>query len=144
MDIKINSEVDKMFKNPIGKYLSITHRAHTSLIDKIFQEKFSLSHGQVFKLLCIYKNEGISQNSLCEFYKLDKSGVVRIVKKPADKGLVVRKSDSEDRRKKLIYLSEKAKNMKEDFMQTLQGIEEKMRKNISESQIEGLIDKTFY
>jgi len=128
-----------MFKNPIGKYLSITRRAHTSLIDKKFQEKYNLSHGQVFILLNIYKNEGINQNDLCTDYKLDKSGVGRIIQKLEDKELIMRKSDPEDGRKKQIYLTDKANKMKKDFINLLKEIEFQMRKDLSEKEIEKFI-----
>ena len=125
-----------MKDSSIGKYLSITHRAHTSLVDKKFKEKFNLSHGQVFILINIYRDEGICQHRLCEEYNLDKSGVGRILKKLEDKNLVTRKSDPEDKRKKLIYLTDKAKNMKEDFKNLLKEIEEQMRQGLTEQEIE--------
>ena len=125
-----------MKDSSIGKYLSITHRAHTSLVDKKFKERFNLSHGQVFILINIYRDEGICQHRLCEEYNLDKSGVGRILKKLEDKNLVTRKSDPEDKRKKLIYLTDKAKNMKEDFKNLLKEIEEQMRQGLTEQEIE--------
>ena len=125
-----------MKDSSIGKYLSITHRAHTSLVDKKFKERFNLSHGQVFILINIYRDEGICQHRLCEEYNLDKSGVGRILKKLEDKNLVTRKSDPEDKRKKLIYLTDKAKNMKEDFKKLLKEIEEQMRQGLTEQEIE--------
>ena len=125
-----------MKDSSIGKYLSITHRAHTSLVDKKFKEKFNLSHGQVFILINIYRDEGICQHRLCEEYNLDKSGVGRILKKLEDKNLVTRKSDPEDKRKKLIYLTDKAKNMKEDFKNLLKEIEKQMRQGLTEQEIE--------
>src|SRR6056297_2559745 len=118
-----------MIKNPIGKYLSITHRANTTLVDKIFEKKFNLSHGQVFILIKIYKNEGINQHSLCVEYNLDKSGVGRIIKKLEDKNLIVRKSDPKDKRKKLIYLTEKAKDIRPKFINTLKKIDAQLKKN---------------
>ena len=125
-----------MKDSSIGKYLSITHRAHTSLVDKKFKEKFNLSHGQVFILINIYRDEGICQHRLCEEYNLDKSGVGRILKKLEDKNLVMRKSDPEDKRKKLIYLTDKAKDMKDDFKKLLKEIEEQMRQGLTEQEIE--------
>jgi DNA-binding MarR family transcriptional regulator len=125
-----------MKDSSIGKYLSITHRAHTSLVDKKFKEKFNLSHGQVFILINIYRDEGICQHRLCEEYNLDKSGVGRILKKLEDKNLVTRKSDPEDKRKKLIYLTDKAKDMKDDFKKLLKEIEEQMRQGLTEKEIE--------
>ena len=125
-----------MKDSSIGKYLSITHRAHTSLVDKKFKEKFNLSHGQVFILINIYRDEGICQHRLCEEYNLDKSGVGRILKKLEEKNLVVRKSDPEDKRKKLIYLTDKAKNMKDEFKKLLKEIEEQMRKGLTDKEIE--------
>ena len=125
-----------MRDSSIGKYLSITHRAHTSLVDKKFKKKFNLSHGQVFILINIYRDEGICQHRLCEEYNLDKSGVGRILKKLENKNLVFRKSDPEDKRKKLIYLTEKAKEMKTEFKELLKEIEKQMRKGLTQKEID--------
>jgi len=130
----------KMFNNPIGKYLSIAHRAYTSLIDNVFQEKYNLSHGQVIILLNIYKNEGMSQNDLCSAYKLDKAGVGRIIKKLEEKNLILRKYDPKDKRKKNIYLSHKAKDIKTEFIKTIQSIESKARESLSKEEIKNLIN----
>ena len=125
-----------MKDSSIGKYLSITHRAHTSLVDKKFKEKFNLSHGQVFILINIYRDEGIYQHKLCEEYNLDKSGVGRILKKLEEKNLVKRKSNPEDKRKKLIYLTNKAIEMKSEFKELLKEIEKQMRQGLTEKEIE--------
>jgi len=124
-----------MKDSSIGKYLSITHRAHTSLVDKKFKKKFNLSHGQVFILINIYRDEGICQHRLCEEYNLDKSGVGRILKKLENKDLIIRESDPDDKRKKLIYLTEKAKDMKAEFKELLKEIEEQMRKGLTQEEI---------
>ena len=124
-----------MKDSSIGKYLSITHRAHTSLVDKKFKEKFNLSHGQVFILINIYRDEGIYQHRLCEEYNLDKSGVGRILKKLEEKNLVKRKSDPDDKRRKLIFLTDKAKEMKSEFKKLLKEIEEQMRQGLTEEEI---------
>lgn len=120
----------------VGKYLSITHRAHTSLVDKKFKKRFNLSHGQVFILINIYRDEGICQHRLCEDYNLDKSGVGRILKKLEKKKLIIRKSDPDDKRKKLIYLTDKAKEMEAEFKELLTEIEEQMRKGLTQKEIE--------
>jgi len=124
-----------MKDSSIGKYLSITHRAHTSLVDKKFKKQFNLSHGQVFILINIYRDEGICQHRLCEEYNLDKSGVGRILKKLENKDLIIRESDPDDKRKKLIYLTEKAKDMKAEFKELLKEIEEQMRKGLTQEEI---------
>lgn len=125
-----------MDTNPIGKYLSITHRAHTSLIDKKFKEKFNISHGQVFILIKIYKNEGINQHKLCEEYNLDKAGVGRIIKKLEEKNLIKRKPDPKDKRKKMIFITEKAKALKSEFFELLGTVESKIKNDLTEEEIE--------
>ncbi|MFO7815645.1 MAG: MarR family transcriptional regulator [Halanaerobiales bacterium] len=125
-----------MDTSPIGKYLSITHRAHTSLVDKNFKEKFNISHGQVFILIKIFKNEGINQHKLCKEYNLNKAGVGRIIKKLEAKNLVKRKPDPKDKRKKMIFLTEKAKSLKPEFIELLETVEAKIKNNLTEEEIE--------
>lgn len=125
-----------MEKKSIGKYLSIAHRAHTSMLDKKFKEKFGISHGQIFILITLYKNEGINQHRLCKIYDLDKGGVGRIIKKLKEKELIIKEADPEDKRNKLIFLTEKARAMKSDFFQILNKIEKQIKQGLTEEEIE--------
>jgi len=124
----------------IGKYLSIAHRTHTKLIDKIFKSKFNLNYGQVFILSKIYENDSINQHKLCEEYSLDKAGVGRILKKLEEKNFIKRKSDPEDKRSKIIYLTKKSKEIKTIFFKLFDKIEEQIKKDLSEDEIDTLIN----
>jgi|AntRauTorcE11897_2_1112592.scaffolds.fasta_scaffold02591_8 DNA-binding MarR family transcriptional regulator len=118
-----------MSKHHIGKYLSITHRTHTKIIDKFFKKKLNLNYGQVFILSKIYINDSMNQHKLCEEYSLDKAGVGRILKK----------LDPKDKRSNIIYLTEKSKRMKEDFFQLFDKIERQIRHDLSDEEIDSLI-----
>ncbi|MDZ7671779.1 MAG: MarR family transcriptional regulator [Halanaerobiales bacterium] len=129
-----------MSKHHIGKHLSITHRTHTKIIDKFFKKEFNLNYGQVFILSKIYVNDTINQHKLCEEYSLDKAGVGRILKKLERKDFIKRKSDPKDKRSNIIYLTEKSKRMKEDFFQLFDKIESQIRQDLSDEEIDTLIN----
>lgn len=124
----------------IGKYLSITHRTHTKIIDKLFNNKFNLNYGQVFILSKIFNNESISQHKLCEEYSLDKAGVGRILKKLETKRFIKRISDPKDKRRKKIYLTKKAKKMKTQFFKLFDKIENQIRQDLSDEERDTLIN----
>lgn len=129
-----------MSNHHIGKHLSITHRTHAKIIDNFFKKEFNLNYGQVFILSKIYKNDSINQHKLCKEYNLDKAGVGRILKKLEQKNLIKRKSDPEDKRSKLIFLTEKSKRIKDDFFQLFDKIENQIRHDLSDEEINILIN----
>ncbi|MBS4539032.1 winged helix-turn-helix transcriptional regulator [Clostridium sp. D2Q-11] len=119
-----------MNREHIGKYLGMIHRLHITLIDKRL-EPYDISHGQLFLLLAIYNKEGITQNDLCEMYKIDKAAVSKSIKKLIDEDFLIRERDNKDKRKQLLYLTNKAKNFEGEFRSVLQAIEEDSTKGLS-------------
>jgi len=128
----------QMGKNSIGKYLSIARRAHAALIDEKLKP-YNISHGQLFLLIQLYKEDGVYQQTLCEAYNLNKAGVGRSIKKLAAKNLIKKAPDPKDKRRKLIYLTERAEELKPKFYSLLKEVETQVRENLSNEEIDDFL-----
>jgi len=127
-----------MIEEPIGKYLSITRRAHAALLDKLLKP-YGISHGQIFLLIALYEEEGISQHNLCEIYNLDKAGVGRSLNKLREKGYIRKEIDEVDKRRKKLYLTEKADKFKDKLFNILDTVEKQVRSDLTEEEIKEII-----
>lgn len=119
----------------IGRYLSIAHRAFLSRLGEQLSD-YEISVAQLHLLFPLYKEEGIHQKDLCEIFKIDKGAVGRGLQKLEDNGFVERKDDPEDKRRNLIFLTEKSKKLKPEFISILDSIEEEAKEGLSRGEIE--------
>jgi|SRR5690554_1099542 len=129
-----------MGRKAIGKYLSIARRAHAALLDQKLKP-YNICHGQIMLLIKLYREErGIIQNKLCKTYALDKGGVNRSIEILRKNGYVSKKTDEKDKRKKRIYLTEKACEFKPVLLDILKEVEKQLRGDLSEEKLEGCLE----
>jgi len=127
-----------MQKKCIGKYLSIARRAHSTLLDQKLKP-YDISHAQIMLLMALYKKEGIYQQNLSQMYNLNKAAVGREIQKLSENGFIIKKPDPKDKRKKLIYLTKKAKDFKTKLLNILDTVEQQLRENITGEEMETFI-----
>ena len=132
------SQEEKIEGEFIGKYLGIVRRAHAILLDQKLKP-FSISHGQISLFITIYKQAGISQSELCNIFNLDKAGVTRSIKKMVQAGLVEKRSDPQDKRRKELYLTDKGEEFVPQLSSVLQDVEKRVRKNLSQEEIDNCL-----
>lgn len=94
-------------------YSFITGIANTAIARRL-QKKFNaanlnLTIEQWSVLYHLWKADGISQQDLCQATFRDKPSMTRLVDNLEKTGLVKRIASKTDRRKNMIYLTEKAK-----------------------------------
>lgn len=130
-----------MKKKVLGKYLGIVHRLHVLLIDK-YLEPYDIRHGQLLLLLAIYNNEGITQNDLCEMYRIDKAAVSKNIKKLIDKDFLMKEVDPKDKRRQLIYVTDKGRKHEEEFRKILSIIQQDCIEGLSEKELNSFFNVT--
>ncbi|GAA0124100.1 MarR family transcriptional regulator [Clostridium sp. CTA-19] len=126
------------------KYVAIIYRESQRYIDEVLK-KYNLSFGTYPFLLALYNNEGISQNILSEYVKVDKSFSARAIKKLIEIGYVEKIVNNEDSRAYKLYLTENAKDIVPGVLNELDGwlnmitdgLEETEKKN-AESLLENM------
>ncbi|WP_018248629.1 MarR family winged helix-turn-helix transcriptional regulator [Orenia marismortui] len=119
----------------IGRYISMAYRSNVTLLNKKLSN-YGIGRGEYPFLIALYKKEGICQKSLCDFYNIDKAAAGRAIKKLVDKGFIIKKTDPHDKRRQLLYLTPKSKDFKKEFIGILKSNEKKMKKDLTEEEIE--------
>ncbi|WP_342306162.1 MarR family transcriptional regulator [Methanolobus sp. ZRKC5] len=124
----------------IGKFISYLHRYGQIYIEKKM-EPYSLGSGQFSFLMRLYHEDGVNQEYLSNYLKMDKATTTRALKKLVDEGYVFRQVDEEDRRSYRIFLSEKGKKLEPEMKKIasewedilLSGFDYSQRKDIMNS-----------
>jgi len=71
-------------------------------------------------LKCLWRTDGQRQQDLADVVHKDKTSITRIIDCMEKRNLVVRISDRLDRRQKLIYLTNKGKELQKELVQIAQ------------------------
>lgn len=109
----------------IGKYISQLHRKGNVFINRELS-KYDLSVGQFMFLLDLYIKDGKNQEEISDNLKIDKGTTARAIKKLEEQGFVIRIKNENDKRSNKIYLTDKAKDIKENVFDILDNWNQKI------------------
>ena len=77
---------------------------------------FGMKFNEILILVSIYENEGINQIDIAKGYLITEANISQITKKLLAKGLIEKKEDPENNRKKLLYLTEEGQDLCEELL----------------------------
>lgn len=102
-------------------YSFITGKASTAIARRL-QKKFnqaglSLTIEQWSVLYHLWKQDGLSQQQLCEATYRDKPSITRLIDNLEKAELVKRTADKNDRRKNLVFITKQAQKLQETTME---------------------------
>ena len=97
-----NSEIS------LGLLVSMIHRTRMMFLNDKMGD-MDITAGQFPFITVLSKEEGISQEELAAHFHIDKGTVARALRKLEDNEYLFRKVDSLNRRRYLIYLTEKGR-----------------------------------
>jgi DNA-binding MarR family transcriptional regulator len=108
-------KVKKILENdvseiPLGLLISITHRMHMVYLNGEMKD-YDITAGQFPFLIGLYHKEGVTQDDMATHFHMDKGTVARALKKLEDNEFICRKIDPENRRRYLLYLTLKGKQI---------------------------------
>lgn len=99
--------------------------------------KYGISRGQwYFFNRLLLGNDGISQEQLSTEMFVDSAHTARAIKQLEDNGFVLRKPDSNDARKKNVYVTEKAIDIKDDYHQLYKELNKILVKDFTPEELE--------
>lgn len=81
-----------------------------------FLEQYGLTYTQYITLLALWEKDDVTVKDLGERLYLDSGTLTPLLKKMEENQLLVRQRSSEDERKVIIKLTEKARNLKKDIL----------------------------
>ena len=120
---------------PVGKLIAMIGRGHTVYLNHRL-EPFNINASQLHSLFEIKKNEGINQEKIAERCNTDKGAVARSIKKLEDKELVLRKTDENNRRQNMIFLTKKGEEIVEESIKILDEWEEEVFEDLTKDEKE--------
>ena len=100
----------------IGTYISNFYRLGTSFLSREYKD-YGIGSGQYQFLFLLYEQDGVSHDLLTEKMAVDKATTTRAIMKLEEEGYVKRIVDKNDKRKYQIFLTDKAKEKKEEILE---------------------------
>jgi DNA-binding MarR family transcriptional regulator len=94
-----------------GYWLILLSRAYRTGIQELLSEH-GLFSGQDLLLMTLWQQDGQTQTELAEQLQVQQSTLTRMIKRVETSGLVIRKSDKQDRRISRIFLTDSGTNLR--------------------------------
>lgn len=96
----------------LTKAIAIIHRSESTFKNKKLL-KTGLNIGQLRYLWALYKEDGISQESMAKRFMVDKASVTRHIKRLEELGMIRREMDAKDRRIQRIFVTDTGYQMRD-------------------------------
>jgi len=125
------------YQNDMGFIVKSTAKTFESVFDQLLRKKADITVGQsrVIGTLTLVKN-GMTQKEIANRIGIEAPTIVPMIDRLEDRGLVVRKPDSSDRRNNLIFLTKKSEAKWDLIIECAIEIEKACRQEISEEDLE--------
>lgn len=91
------------------------NKTRQSIQQRMKENNMNLSFEMLEVLSCLWRKDGINQQEIADITLKDKSSMTYLIDNLVKRELVKRVEDGNDRRNKLIYLSDQARNLKEQL-----------------------------
>ena len=92
-----------------------------------------------FSIMLRIRFQGIAtQHDLVKLFKVSGAYIAKILSKFEDYGYIIRKEDPQNRRKKLVKLTDDGIRKTDELIDLIQGWEDKVTANISEEELKNL------
>lgn len=120
-----------------GFYISRIKQAGTRIFDRLLSDSgidsFNWAQGRI--LYVLWQDDHISISRLSEQTSLANTTLTAMLDRMEKMGLIVRKADPQDRRSRLIALTEKAKSLQEDYTRISQQMNEIYYDGFTEAEV---------
>lgn len=101
---------------------------------------FKLTRNQFIVLKILSEREGICQNDLAFITERDKTSLTRLIIALELKGMVFRKTANDDKRKKMLYITETGLIRLNEAWPIMRKLEDEVAKDISAKELESLLN----
>ncbi|HET6785805.1 MAG TPA: MarR family winged helix-turn-helix transcriptional regulator [Erysipelotrichaceae bacterium] len=130
---------DTQIKYNIGRLISILHRQaqifHTQQLKDI-----NISSSEFPFLLYLNSKDGVTQETLVNFYGMDKAAVTRSIQSLEEKELVYREKSKDDLRCNHIYLTDKGRQLMPELRQRVDRWSDYLREDLNSDEVEQVIN----
>lgn len=127
----------RLIDSSIGYLVGRTSRAIVKRLTKKFQDAgYDISYEQWSILIHLYRKDGRTQQDLARTAVKDKAAITRLINGLEKKNIVLRIPDRNDRRSKLVYLTNKGKEIKADLIAQVESMLREAEQGISYEEME--------
>ena len=117
----------------------ITRLAHKK-ISKVFSDKdFPVTVEQFSVLALLWYKEGVNQQYIADNLKRNKATITRIIENMIKTNLIVKVPDQLDKRNKLLFLTQKGKELQHDMVESSGSVYYEALENLQEHEIKSIL-----
>ncbi len=128
---------EKVIDSSIAYLVGRTSRSIMKrLTNKFSTAGFDVSYEQWSILVHLYRKDGQTQQELANIAVKDKAAITRLLNVLEKKNIVLRIPDRNDKRSKLVYLTNKAKEFKADLIAIVEDLLAEAEQGIQPNEIE--------
>lgn len=99
-------------QHSLSRLVAILHRSHAMYVNRMLKP-LNITSGEVGFLMTLYQEEGRTQEQLSSILSIDKAAATRALSSLENKGYIQRQVNQQDKRCKCIYLTQKAKGLRQ-------------------------------
>lgn len=121
----------------ISRYINQFYRQGIVFLGKEYKS-YGIGAGQYQFLIYLYIRDGVTHEVLTEKIGVDKAAASRAISKLEEMGYVFKKQDSKDKRKYYIYLTDYAKEKRQEILSISKKWEYTLVNELSEEELENL------
>ena len=124
----------------VNRTISVLYRYNQQFFSRSLREaELPVDTGQLAPLIQAYRFPGITQDEIACAIGMDKGTTARALKVLEENGLVLRKTDENDRRINHIYPSEAALKIREKIFGIIQSLHDILYEGFDEQEIQQVI-----
>ena len=128
---------DRVIDSSIAYLVGRTSRAIIKRLTKKFSDAgFDVSYEQWSILVHLYRRDGQTQQELSNIAVKDKAAITRLLNVLEKKNIVLRIPDRIDKRSKLVYLTNKAKELQKDLISLVEEILKEAEQDVRHEEME--------
>jgi DNA-binding MarR family transcriptional regulator len=113
----------------------------TELERSFAQRGHAITAEQWLVLSRLYEEDGLAQHEIAERTSRDKTNIARILALMEKNQLIERRSDPEDNRARMVYLTPRSLSLKGDLIESAREVLVRAQVGFSEEEIRDVIDK---
>ena len=127
----------KVIDSSIAYLVGRSSRSIIKRLTKKFSDAgFDVSYEQWSILVHLYRKDGQTQQELSNIAVKDKAAITRLLNVLEKKNIVLRIPDRNDKRSKLVYLTNKAKDFKTELIAVVEDLLDEAKQDISSDEME--------
>ncbi|MBT3363414.1 MAG: MarR family transcriptional regulator [Chloroflexi bacterium] len=127
--------LDRSFGHWIARLYRSSQNHHASKLAKL-----QIGRGQHSFLLVLFRKDGISQDNLARILHMNKAAVARALLKLEQNGYIERRKDEADLRNNYVYLTKKAKDIKQQLFEVVDAWTDTLAAGLTDADRDSLIE----